>query len=152
MQKKSIDTTLTFLVLGLMIFGMVMISSVSVYSSFKITSELLAKGRIDEVGNAFYLVRNISHVVVSILMLIIFTKTPYQIFEKHAPWIFGVALCVILMVFIPGIGAEYNGAIGWIDIPGLPSIQPVEFMKLALIIMLAYFMKKRRSRLADFYQ
>lgn len=83
-------------------------------------------------------------------MLVIFTKTPYTIFEKNAPWIFGVALLFMLMVFMPGIGASYNGASGWIDIPGLPSIQPVEFMKLALIIMLAYFMKKRRSRLADF--
>jgi cell division protein FtsW (lipid II flippase) len=32
------------------------------------------------------------------------------------------------MVFV--IGTEYNGAKGWIDIPGLPSLQPVEFMKI----------------------
>jgi len=44
MQKKSIDTTLVFMVLGLVIFGMVMISSVSVYSSFKVTSKMVAAG------------------------------------------------------------------------------------------------------------
>lgn len=42
MQKKSIDTTLVFLILGLVIFGMVMISSVSVYASFKVTSRMVA--------------------------------------------------------------------------------------------------------------
>lgn len=53
------------------------------------------------------------------------------------------------MVFV--IGTEYNGAKWWIDLPGLPSIQPVEFMKIALLIMLAYFLKKRRAVIADTY-
>jgi len=149
MQKKSIDASLVFLVLGLMIFGMVMISSVSVYSSFKITSLQVSQGRLDEVSNAFYLIRNMSHVAIGILMLVIFAKTPYTLIEKYAPQIFLSGVGLLILVLIPGIGKELNGAKGWIDIKGLPSIQPVEFVKIALIIMLAYFMKKRKSLLSD---
>ncbi|NRH20490.1 cell division protein FtsW [Candidatus Gracilibacteria bacterium] len=149
MQKKSIDTTLMFLILALVIFGMVMISSVSVYSSFKITSRMVAAGSMNETTNHFYFARNIMHVSMGILMMVICSKISYHFFEKFARHIFVAGLVFLSMVFI--IGTEYNGAKGWIDIPGLPSLQPVEFMKIGLIIMLAYFLKKRRAMIADTY-
>ena len=73
--------------------------------------------------------------------MIIFTKTPYQIIEKLAPVAyFSTTFLLVVVLFV---GATYKGATGWLDIPGLPSIQPVEFAKLWLIIMLAYFIKRR---------
>jgi cell division protein FtsW len=150
MQKKSIDTTLVFLVLGLMIFGMIMISSVSVYSSFKITSLQVAQGRLEEASNAFYLLRNMAHVSMGVLMLVIFSKTPYTFLEKYSRQLFIGTLFLLALVFVPGVGTELNGAKGWIDLPGIPSIQPVEFMKITIMIMLAYFMKRRKSFLSDF--
>lgn len=147
MQKKSIDTTLVFLVLALVIFGMVMISSVSVYSSFKITSRMVATGVLGETNNYFYFARNIMHVTIGIVMMVIFSKIPYHFLEKYARYIFFAGLFFLSLVFV--IGSEYNGAKGWIDIPWLPSLQPVEFMKVALIIMLAFFLKKRRAMISD---
>lgn len=147
MQKKSIDTTLVFAVLGLMIFGMVMISSVSVYSSYDLTAKMVNEGRLSEISNAFFLTRTIAHVFVGILMLVIFSKIPYTIYEKWVPHVFGAMIIVMFGVLF--FGDTRNGATGWIDIPGLPSIQPVEFMKLALIMMLAYFIKRRKTFLAD---
>lgn len=43
MYKKTIDPYLVFIVIALVIFGVVMISSVSVYPSFKYTSQLVSK-------------------------------------------------------------------------------------------------------------
>ncbi|MBX9809711.1 putative lipid II flippase FtsW [Candidatus Gracilibacteria bacterium] len=149
MQKKSIDTTLVFLILGLVIFGMIMISSVSVYSSFKVTSRMVAAGTLGETQNYFYLLRNIFNVLMGVTIMVICSKIPFQFFEKFARHIFVVSWIFLAMVFV--IGTEYNGAKGWIDLPGLPSIQPVEFMKIALLIMLAYFLKKRRAVIADTY-
>ncbi|MBC7503396.1 cell division protein FtsW [Candidatus Gracilibacteria bacterium] len=149
MQKKSIDTTLMFLILALVIFGMVMISSVSVYSSFKVTSRMVAAGSLGETQNYFYLLRTMFNVAMGIVIMVICSKIPYQFFEKFARHIFIAGFIFLSLVFI--IGTEYNGAKGWIDIPGLPSLQPVEFMKLGLIIILAYFLKKRRAMIADIY-
>ena len=149
MQKKSIDTTLVFLILALVIFGMIMISSVSVYSSFKLTSRMVAAGTLGETQNYFYLLRNIFNVVMGVSIMVICSKIPYHFFEKFARHIFIAGIVFLSMVFV--IGTEYNGAKGWIDLPGLPSLQPVEFMKIGLIIMLAYFLKKRRAMISDIY-
>jgi cell division protein FtsW len=108
MQKKSIDTTLMFMVLALVIFGMVMISSVSVYSSFKVTSRMVAAGTLSETENYFYLLRTMFNVGMGILILVICSKIPYQFFEKFARHIFIAGLVFLSMVFI--IGTEYNGA------------------------------------------
>lgn len=143
MQKKHIDTTLVFLVLWLVIFGMVMISSVSVYSSFKVTSGMVAKWVLDEANNYFYLLRNITHVLMGVMMLVIASKIPYTLYEKYAKNIF--ALTLILLIVVLFVGVRLNGARGWLDIPGISFwLQPVEFMKPALILVLAYFMKKKR--------
>lgn len=150
MQKKSIDTTLVFIVIALVIFGMIMISSVSVYPSFKTTSRMVAQGTLEESNNYYFLSKNIFHVIVWFIALMFFSKFPYQILEKYVKQIFFGSMILLFSVFF--IGVEYNGARWWIDIPWLPSIQPVEFAKLWLILFLAYFLKKRRWLLSDFQE
>ena len=126
-----------------------MISSVSVYSSFKVTSRMVAAGTLGETQNYFYLLRNIFNVLMGTAIMVICSKIPFQFFEKFARHIFIASWIFLAMVFV--IGTEYNGAKWWIDLPWLPSLQPVEFMKIALLIMLAYFLKKRRAVIADTY-
>ena len=143
MQKKSIDTTLLFLVMGLVIFGMIVISSVSVYPSFKKTTTALTQGY-----NYYFLVRNITHVIVWVLLMTFFSKFTYSFFEKYSKYIlFWVYFSLIAVLLF---WKKLNGATGWIDIPWLPSIQPVEFVKIGLLIYLAYFIKRKKSLLSHF--
>ncbi len=148
MYKKSIDTTLVFIVIALVIFWMIMISSVSVYPSFKVTSKMVADGLATEPYNSFYLSKNIIHVCIGIFMLTLFSKLSYTVLEKYSKailiWVFSV-LIVVLFVWV-----EYNWARWWLNIPWLPSLQPVEFAKIGIIIFLAFFMKKKKFLLADF--
>lgn len=60
-----------------------MISSVSVYSSYKLTAIMVAEGKLSDPSNSFYLERTIAHVFIGIFMLVIFSKTPYSIFERY---------------------------------------------------------------------
>ncbi len=148
MYKKSIDTTLALTVIALVIFWMIMISSVSVYPSFKVTSKMVADGLATEPYNSFYLSKNIIHVCIGIFMLTLFSKLSYTVLEKYSKailiWVFSM-LIVVLFVWV-----EYNGARWWLNIPWFPSLQPVEFAKIGIIIFLAFFMKKKKSLLADF--
>ncbi len=148
MQKKSIDSTLVFIVIALVIFGMIMISSVSVYPSFKITSRMVSQWLISESYNYYYLSKNIAHVIVGMFSLMLFSKIPYFFFEKHVKIIFAGSFLALLLVLL--VWVELNGAKWWLDIPWFPSVQPVEFAKIGLILFLAYFIKKRRSVLANF--
>jgi cell division protein FtsW (lipid II flippase) len=68
------------------------------------------------------------------------TKINYSFFEKYSKWIFSINIFSLIFVLI--YAEVLNGATGWIDLPGLPSIQPSEFLKVGLIIFLAAFFKK----------
>ncbi len=148
---KSVDYKLFFTVLFLMIFGMIMISSVSVYSSYRVT-ELMAKAwKIDEPYNYFYVIRNIIHVVISLVVLWIVSKIPYRVFEKYIKVIAWVILFMLLFVLIKWMTIKW--ASWWINIPGLPfTIQPTEFLKFWLIIFLAEYFKANKHKMYDFKQ
>lgn len=147
MKSKSIDYGIFFVVFAMVVFGMIMISSVSVYPSFKVTSLMVAAGKLAEPNNHFYLVRNISHVFIGLFLFAFIVKTPYAVFEKYAKPIFFGSLASLVVVL--SVGVVYNGARGWINVPFLPfSLQPVEFVKLGAILYFAYFLKRRRSEIA----
>jgi cell division protein FtsW (lipid II flippase) len=100
MKTKTIDYKLFFTVFALIVFGMIMISSVSVYPSFQVTSKMLAAGKTDEVSNSFYLTRNIMHVAITLLVFVFVAKTPYKLFEKYAKQIFLGSLIFMVIVLI----------------------------------------------------
>lgn len=109
---------------------------------------MVLQGKLNEVNNTFYLTKNFFHVGMSIVLIVFFTKLPYYLLEKYAKVL--LLGTYILMFLVLLVGKEYNGARWWLDVPGLPSIQPVEFAKIGMVIFLSYFMKKKRSLLSSF--
>ena len=83
-MKKDVDYRLFFTVLFLIIFWMIMVSSVSVYSSFRVTNIMASNWYIEEAYNYFYVLRNIVHVVISLLWLWIIVKIHYSFFEYYS--------------------------------------------------------------------
>jgi len=140
-MKKNVDYKLFFIVLFLIVFWMIMISSVSVYSSFRVTNIKASLWYINEAYNYFYVLRNIWHVLISMLVLWIAVKLHYWFFEKYSKQIFWFAIILLLIVLIMWMTLQW--ARWWINIPWVPfTIQPTEFLKLALIIFFAAFFKK----------
>lgn len=130
---------------------MIMISSVSVYWSFRVTNIMAESWYIDKSYNYFYVLRNIWHVIVSLIGLWIIVKIKYSFFEKYSKQIFWVALALLVTVLI--LWATYKWARWWISIPWVPfDIQPTEFLKLSLIIFFAAFLKKYKWYLGDFHK
>ena len=141
MKLKNIDYKLFFSVIALMLFGLVMISSVSVYWSFRVTSQLAQAWLIDEAYNHFYVLRSISHFVIACIIIGLVSKVPYNVFEKYSYHIFWVAILLLIAVLF--VWWWHQWAQRWIDIPGVPiNIQPSETIKFAIIVFLAAFFKK----------
>ena len=148
---KSVDYKLFFTVLFLIIFWMIMISSVSVYSSYRVT-ELMAKAwKIDNPYNYFYVIRNIWHVIISLILLWITSKISYKFFEKHIKPIAWIIIFMLFYVLVKWMSIKW--ASWWINIPWLPfTIQPTEFLKFWLIIFLAAYFKANKHKMYDFHK
>lgn len=59
------------------------------------------------------------------------------------------SLLLTALVFVPGLGVHAGGATRWIDV-GPVTIQPAEFLKPAVILMLALYLGKMKEKLKDF--
>lgn len=150
-NPQSIDYKLFFAVLVLIIFWMIMISSVSVYSSFRVTELMSKKWLITEPYNYFYVIRNISHVVISLVVMWIVAKTPFRLFKKYSKEIFIWTLFLLVFVLIKWL--TFKWAAWWISIPWIPfTIQPTEFLKFSIIIYLAVFFKRYKAYLSDLHK
>jgi len=135
-----------FLLLGitvvLTLFGLAMISSVSVFESYQITQRLMNQGLRDAPSNSFYLWRSFRHVIIGLGVMGVMTLIPYRTWQRLAFPLFLGTLLLLFAVFIPGIRAEWGTAHTWIRLGPL-SLQPDELLKLSLIFYLALWLQKR---------
>jgi cell division protein FtsW len=147
-EHKDIDYTLFFLVFILILFWSIMISSVSVYDSYRITKKLVEIGSIAEPNNWRFILRNILQAGIGLIAMYIAIKIPYIWWKKHVKFISILVLVMLILVLI--LGVKINWARWWFDVPGIPfSLQPTEFLKLSVILSVAAFCTKYKNFLGN---
>jgi len=60
----------------------------------------------------------------------------------------GIAIAMLVLVLVPGIGVSVNGATRWLG-AGPLQIQPSEFAKFALLLFVADLLDRRSDKIAD---
>lgn len=66
---------------------------------------------------------------------------------KDVSWVIWLAAVVLLaLVFVPGIGRRINGSNRWLNL-GFANLQPSEFAKLAVIVVVAHYAEVNRRRM-----
>ncbi len=80
------------------------------------------------------------------IALIIALNTPLKLLHKYALHIFIGSAALTLLVFVPWIGVELNGASRWLSIAGF-SFQPSEVLKLGVIIYFAALLPLFKNRI-----
>lgn len=125
LTPRYCDLKLLLAVLGLSIFGILMIYSASKYNASV------------HYGDAFYYtIKQLIGLVLGIVGLGIMYFINYRHVKKWAYVIFGAAVVLLVAVFIPGIGISKLGATRWIGV-GSFSLQPSEIAKFAFVIFAA---------------
>ena len=84
-----------------------------------------------------YLKRHVINVVVAILLGYVASRVNYRWLRAYTPMIYGISFFLLLLPFVPGIGVTVAGARAWVDLPGGLTLQPSEFMKIAVILMIS---------------
>ena len=75
-----------------------------------------------------------------VLMFIVSQFSPH-FFRRWAPSLYGIGLALLILVLF--IGVEDNGARSWLDLPGLPSFQPSETLKIVVPLLMAWYLASR---------
>jgi cell division protein FtsW (lipid II flippase) len=132
----------------LIIYGLLAIYSVSIHESFTLTLKLIANGKwFDDPSNYFYFYRQLKNIAVGVVVALIVYVLPLNFFQKNKNIIaIGILMMLLqILVFIPWIGIELNGARWWISLPFLSSLQPSEFFKLGYVLFFSFWLLKRRD-------
>ncbi len=124
---------------------LVMVGVVMIYS----TSAIYARETYGDAG--YFLKRHLFYLAVGILVsLWVLGLDPERIRRWAKPFL-GIALLLLLLVLVPGLGHRVSGASRWFRI-GFFSIQPSEVAQLAMILYLADVLTRKRAQLENFFQ
>lgn len=129
-------------VLILLVFGLVVLSS---------ASSVVSLQRFDD--SYFFVKRQIIlGVLPGMIALYIFAKIDYHLLKKLSFVIFVASILLLLLPFVPGIGATLGtGAQSWI-IVGNYSLQPAEFAKISSIVFISALISQLQDKIRDFKQ
>ncbi|CAN2189118.1 FtsW Bacterial cell division membrane protein [Candidatus Nanopelagicaceae bacterium] len=91
----------------------------------------------------YYLKRHVINIVIGIALAWGTTIIDYRLLRAYTPFIWGLGVLGLILVLIPGIGSEINGARAWIGLPFGFQIQPAEIAKISIIIGISMLLSER---------
>jgi len=80
--------------------------------------------------------------------LVMVARIPYRSWRRMVIPLGLLSAAAMAAPFAPGIGASVNGAHSWVRVGPL-SVQPSEFLKLAVVVLAAELLTRRRDHLTD---
>ncbi|CAB4690104.1 MAG: rod shape-determining protein RodA [Actinobacteria bacterium] len=93
----------------------------------------------------YYLKRHILNILIGALLAYGTTLIDYRLLRAYTPIIWLASVIGLVIVLIPGLGSEINGARAWIALPGGFQLQPAELAKIAIIVGIAMIMADREN-------
>ncbi len=123
--------------LALLGLGLVMIASAS--------TEVAAA----QSGNPLYhMLRHLVYLALGLVACGLTLLVPMRQWQRHSGRILLLATVLLVLVIVPGIGREVNGASRWIGF-GLFNVQPSEIAKVAAVLFLAGYLVRRQTEVRE---
>ena len=136
--KGSMDIPFLLLTLLLTGIGLMMLFSASFPSAYY------------ETGSAgYYFKRQAIFAAAGIVAMLVVGRFNYQRWRGAAKILMVLAIFLLLLVIIPGVGITKNNATRWLGIDGVLTFQPSEIAKLAVIVYFADSISKKKERMRD---
>jgi len=144
------DMWLFAVVMGLMIFGLVMIASIGVPKSIQLSAPNILYPNCEDQGVDCYLLfkNHLVRLAIGLILMFVVAKIPYRFWKKTAGFWF--VLLVVVLFAVLFLGSKYTTfAKSWLVLFNT-SVQPTEFAKLALVIYLASWMENKKEQVQSF--
>ncbi|HPA02672.1 MAG TPA: FtsW/RodA/SpoVE family cell cycle protein, partial [Chiayiivirga sp.] len=124
-------------VAALVAIGVVMVAS----SSIGVAARL-------EVGSFYFLTKHLAFLAFGLFGALVISRIELRALERRGPVLLLFALALLVLVLVPGIGSEVNGARRWINL-GVAGFQAVEAVKVVLILWLAGYLVRHREQVQN---
>ena len=135
-KQGKMDLVFFILVLVLLAFGLIMLFSASYANAYYYK------------GNSFqYIGRQAVFAVIGVIAMLVISRIDYHFWRKFAPWIFLVAL--LLMIAVLFTKGDENGIKRWFYI-GPFQFQPSEIMKFAIILLFSAMISTNYKKMSTF--
>jgi cell division protein FtsW len=130
-----IDSVTVVIVLSITLLGLVMVTSASVSTASKETGEAF-----------FYLERQLLLTLIGGACAALLFCIPTQLLEKISVPLLIVAIAMLALVFVPGLGHTVNGSRRWLQLFGL-NFQASELARVLVLVYLASYAVRREQEL-----
>lgn len=139
-KYQRVDILLLGVILTLLLLGIIM-----TYSSSAV------KGYLYFDDPYHYFKAELIWVTLGLIAMTVALLIDWRLLYQWAKPILYAAFLLLVLVKIPGIGREVNGATRWIGVGPL-SIQPSEVIKLAMVVIMARFLAANPYKITSFRQ
>ena len=129
---SGFDPFLSAAVAGLLIIGTLLV--------YAATRDWYSANGLDP---QYYLKRHVINIVIGLALAWGTTIIDYRLLRAYTPFIWGFGVLGLILVLIPGVGSEINGAKAWIRLPAGFQIQPAEIAKISIIIGISMLLSER---------
>jgi len=138
-RARGYDSVFFTLSALLLVFGLFILASASLGIS------------VSQFGYPYYyfLHQIIFGILPGLVLLFITYRAPYALWRTYALPILLLALFLMFLVLLPGVGIFHGGARRWIAL-GPITFQPAEFLKLAYVIYLAAWLESKSKAIGSF--
>ena len=106
-RDLGFDQPLAWVAVALLAWGLVMVYSASV--------ALPDNPRFANYAHTHFLIRHTFSIAVGLIAALVAFQFPLRAWERMAPWLFALALLLLVLVLIPFIGKGVNGARRWLN-------------------------------------
>ncbi len=140
---EETDYALLWVSGGLLIFGLVMVYSASI---------AMAEGsKFTGFQERYFLLRHSISLVAGLTAAWLAFQIPLDTWQRYAKWAFLAGVVLLVVVLIPKIGVNVNGAQRWIRLPGF-TLQPSELMKFFAVLYTADYTVRKAAVMGSFKQ
>ena len=126
------DPILTSAVAALLVIGTLLV--------YAATRNWYAANNLDP---EYYLKRHVLNILIGLVLAWGTTIIDYRLLRAYTPIFWGAGVIGLIVVLIPGLGLEVNGAQAWIGLPGGFQIQPAELAKISIIVGMSLILSER---------
>ena len=135
--EEKVDWSLILLIVILLSIGLIMLSSASMSVAE------------DSTGRPFfYLQQQLFAVCVGLLVAVVMLRIPTEIWEKAGPFLLILAITLLALVLVPGIGREVNGSQRWLNVGGI-NLQVSEPARLMVLMYISGYAVRHRNELGN---